>query len=136
MRKQTFTDRKTREQGKAGASPLPKADESRRMFNNIVGFWRVCERPGCRRNRACLGDMHACFERLWPLVPEEEKEYLRGCIKAAQNTRSRGAIHKAGIAARDACLRDTARLAAPAAAPQAEPARASAPAPEVRLRRL
>ena len=37
-------------------------------------------KPPCRRNRTCSSDMHACFTRHWSLVPEERKEYLRGCI--------------------------------------------------------
>jgi hypothetical protein len=135
--KQPFAIEQTPAQRKAYAAQLRREDAGSRMRNDIFGFWRVCEQPLCRRNHSCSGDMHACFQRLWPLVPEEQKEYLRACIMAAKDTRSKEAIHRAGIAARDACLKRQKEIeAASAAQQQAQPARAVPGDPEVRVRRL
>ena len=136
MKKQPSHKRQTG-QGKAHAAQLRRDAAGRRVFNNIAGFWRVCAQPVCRRNRSCSGDAHACFKRLWPLMPEEEKEYLRACITAAQTTRSAPAIHRAGIAARDEQLKRQAQITAPLAAPaMTNSAPATAAAPDVRVRRL
>ena len=58
-----------------------KADEEyaamKRWQCNILSFWRVCQERSCRRARGCAGDSRACFERWWPIVPEELKIWLR-----------------------------------------------------------
>jgi hypothetical protein len=86
-----------------------------------------------------LADMHACFERNWALVPEEEKEYLRGCILAMREggRLSPQALHRAGLARREQYLKQMERNELPSAprsliAPSGE----TLPAPDIRIRRL
>ena len=71
--KVTFAPGQTPEQRKAHAAHWRREDARRRAINNVLGFWRVCGKPPCRRNRTCSGDMHACFTRHWPAVPEERE---------------------------------------------------------------
>jgi hypothetical protein len=105
-----FADLQTPEQRKAQAAHWRRADAYRRAFNNALGFWRVCKNPICRRRRGCSHDMHACFERHWWSLPEEEKEYWRGCLTAAATARRPEELHEAGLAARDACLNSKTRI--------------------------
>jgi hypothetical protein len=133
-----FSASQTPEHRKAHADHWRREDARRHAINDGLGFWRACGKASCRRNRTCSGDMHACFEKRWAEVPEDQKEYLRGCIMA-----SRGgdlpvdAIHRAGLAARDKFLNDMKRQEPVSAQrPQAEPAGATPPAPDVRIRRL
>jgi hypothetical protein len=97
-----FAGTQTPKQRKAQAALTRERVAVRRAFNTMIGFWQVCEKPLCRRRRCCSHDVDECHRRHWPLVPEDEREYLRACIKAAKHTRSPEAIHRAGIAARDA----------------------------------
>ena len=121
---------------KAYEAFLRDRETGKRMFHNMLGFWRVCGKPLCRRNRACTGDVDACFQRFWPLVPEETKEYVRGCIRAAQHTRDPQEIGRAGMAAHDACLKRLAktRRRRSRRMRRSRPERQSAP--DVRVRRL
>jgi hypothetical protein len=131
--KVTFAVGQTPAQRKAHAAYWRREDARRREINNGLDFWRVCGKPRCRRNHTCSDDMHACFARLWPQVPQEEKEYWRGCITAARDGDhpSTDAIHRAGLAARDKYLNEVERsIAAPAPAAEARPA------PDARIRRL
>jgi hypothetical protein len=64
-----FADWQTPEQRKAHAAHWRRKDALVRKINNGLGFWRVCEKPLCRRNRNCLDNMHACFTRHWAMVP-------------------------------------------------------------------
>ena len=86
--------------------------------------------------------MHACFTRHWALVPEDQKEYLRGCLKALKHTKSPDELHRAGVAAREAYLQHQARIDALfAASGQGKPVAAARPEPdaapsEPRIRRL
>ena len=138
--KVTFFEGQTPAQRKAHAAHWRRQDAQRRTINNALGFWRLCGKPLCRRNRTCSCDMHACFERHWAQMPEEAKEYLRGCIQAARNTRAVDEIDRAGMAARDKYLNQMERNEAPPArhspveAPQ--PSREMRPDPDVRIRRL
>ena len=125
----------TAEQRKAQPAPSRQDENARRKFNDVAGFWRVCRQPLCRRRHACSRDSQACFTRHWRLVPEDEKEYLRACLRAANDTRSPDAIHRAGIAARDACLKRQDKIAAMSARPTPS-ANDGPPAPDARVRRL
>ncbi|MEA3028040.1 MAG: hypothetical protein QOF91_3325 [Alphaproteobacteria bacterium] len=78
----TFSEGQTPEQRKAHTAYWRRQDAQRRGFNNMLRFWRVCARPACRRNHTCSGDMHACFTRHWAMMAEDEKEWIRGAIKA------------------------------------------------------
>jgi len=80
--KVTFSENQTPEQRKAHAANWRREDERRRTINNAFGFWRICSKPVCRRNRTCSHDMHACFERHWRPIPEDQKEWVRGAIVA------------------------------------------------------
>jgi hypothetical protein len=82
--------------------------------------------------------MHACFARLWPHVPQEQKEYLRGCITAKREDGdlAADAIHRAGLAARDKFLNERVRNEPAAQRTSVEPAAETRPAPNVRIRRL
>ena len=131
--KLTFAEGQTPEQRKAQADYWRRHDARRRGINDSLGFWRLCGKPQCRRNRTCSFDMHACFARHWAQVPEEDKEYLRGCITAAcGGVRGLDALDRAGLAAREKYRDRMERSNAPpvTAAPEA------APDPEVRIRRL
>lgn len=57
-------------------------DADRRVFNNACAFWRDCEEPRCRREHACSGDPHGCFQRRWALIPEDAKMWFRAALKA------------------------------------------------------
>jgi hypothetical protein len=136
--KVTFAPGQTPEQRKAHAAHWRREDARRRAINNGLGFWRVCSKPPCRRNRTCSSDMHACFTRHWSAMPEERKEYLRGCMMAARDGNlSKDAIHRAGLAARDKFLALTTRNETPSAQRlTVEPVAETPPAPDVRIRRL
>ena len=44
-----------------------------RFMSNLLGCWRVCPTPRCRRLHDCAGDASACFQRHWrALVPETQ----------------------------------------------------------------
>ena len=135
--KHPVNDSQTPAQRKAHEASLRERVAVKRVMNNVLGFWLACGKARCRRNRVCSGDPNACFQQLWPLVPEEEKEYVRACIKAARNTRVPEAIQSAGVAARDACLKRMENAATPPTARDAaQPVREVASDPEIRVRRL
>lgn len=134
--KVTFSAEQTPEQRKAHAAYWRGKDARRRGINNLLGFWRVCGKPVCRRNRACSHDMHACFARLWPLVPEENKEYLRGCILAARDGAAGDEIIRAADARRADYLKSLEPKSVPAALPRRADDNRAAPSADVRIRRL
>jgi hypothetical protein len=81
--------------------------------------------------------MHACFERWWPRVPEEEKEFLRGCVIAARDGASAvGDLHRAGAAARENYLKLTEQAPSPEPQVSTRSEVAAPPEPVVRIRRL
>jgi len=47
-------------------------------------FWKACGHKKCLRARACVVDGKDCFDRFWPLLPEEIKISIRIEIKAAK----------------------------------------------------
>jgi hypothetical protein len=118
-----------------------KQDDARmRSHCNLVGFWEICGRPACRRNRSCSGEPHQCFERHWAIVPEDEKEWMRGAImakfKGAATTEELG---RSAEQWRADYFKRMEKFSAPA---QAEPANEllsanePQPQPDVRIRRL
>ena len=60
-----------------------KREATQRKRCDLLKFWRMCATAQCRRNHACSGDPDACFRRHWSLMPEQEKEWIRGAILAA-----------------------------------------------------
>ena len=139
--KVTFFAGQTPEQRRAHVAYWRRQDAWRRNINNLFGFWRVCRKPQCRRGQTCSHDMHACFDRLWPLVPEEDKELLRGGITAKRDGATDDEIIRGAQARRAAYLKslepadvdtDATELASSPAAAES----LAAPLAEVRIRRL
>jgi hypothetical protein len=62
------------------AAPGRRADM--RRLNNYLAFWVICPSPACRRTKRCAGDAQACFDRMWPQVPERMKVEFRVSLKA------------------------------------------------------
>jgi hypothetical protein len=59
---------------------------SRRRFQcNLFEFWRRCRRVRCHRERTCVGDPHACFDRLRATIPPAHKDPSRAAILARSN---------------------------------------------------
>jgi hypothetical protein len=82
--------------------------------------------------------MHACFERHWRPIPEDQKEWIRGAIVAKHEGASDEALLRAADARRAEYLQMQERLnagAAVASSPTADGGDA-APAPTARIRRL
>jgi hypothetical protein len=138
--KVTFSKDQTPEQRKAHAAMCRREDERHRAINNAFGFWRICSKPICRRNRTCSDDMHACFERHWWPIPEDQKEWIRGAIVAKSGGATGEALVRAAEARRAEYLQMQERLNAGAGAPrESSPAAdggSAAPAVDVRIRRL
>jgi hypothetical protein len=135
--KVTFAPGQTPEQRRAHVAHWRRQDAWRRDINNLFGFWRVCGKPQCRRGQTCSHDMRACFERLWPLVPEENKQLLRGGIIAKRDGAADDEIIRSAKARREQYLKQMERTETlPAQRPPVEPARAAAVDPEIRIRRL
>jgi hypothetical protein len=134
--KLTFTAGQTAEQRRAHAAYWRRQDVWRRNINNLFGFWRVCRKPQCRRSQTCSHDMHACFERLWPLVPEADKEFLRGGILAKCDGAAGDEIIRSAEARRADYLKSLEADTAPAAPPpRADDNQAASPV-GVRIRQL
>ena len=138
--KVTFAEGQTPEQRKAHAASWRREDERRRTINNAFGFWRICSKPVCRRNRTCSHDMHACFTRHWAQIPEDQKEWLRGAIVARREGASGDAVVRAADARRAEYLQLQERIN-PGAEPTAPlqggaDVAAAAPMPNARIRRL
>ena len=85
-------------------------------------FWKACGRKKCLRARACVVDSRACFDRLWPIVPEKMKVIIRSTVKAAE-----ARLSPAETAA--AIERELARWRA-TMAPREVPQAAAEPAPQ------
>jgi hypothetical protein len=78
----TFADWQTPAQRAIQLALWRDEDERRIALNNALGVWRGCGTVGCRRNRSCQGDPHACFARFWAALPDETKEEFRAAIRA------------------------------------------------------
>jgi hypothetical protein len=57
-------------------------DATTRRMNNYLAFWAICPSRACGRAKRCAGDAHACFDRMWPHVPERMKVEFRVTLKA------------------------------------------------------
>ena len=55
----------------------------RNLCTNLM-FWKACGQKKCLRAQACVVDERACFDRLWPIVPERIKICIRTISKARQ----------------------------------------------------
>jgi hypothetical protein len=64
---------------------LPKLDDlldeletmaQYRRWSDMYRLWRLCDRPLCRRARACRGDGQKCFRRHAKLIPERARLWL------------------------------------------------------------
>jgi hypothetical protein len=60
-----------------------KAAGQRDLCSHLL-FWKFCGHKKCLRVRACAVDCKECFDRFWPLVPEELKISIRTMAKAQQ----------------------------------------------------
>ena len=134
--KVTFSEGQTPEQRKAHAAHWRREDARRRAINNGLGFWRVCAKRQCRRGQTCSHDMHACFARHWALVPEADKEYLRGGILAKRDGAAGDAIIRAAEARRADYLKSLEPADVRAVEPTSSPAAVASPPAHVRIRRL
>ena len=112
----------------------------RRSVCTTYKFWHVCPQKACGRAHACTGDAFACFDRWWPIVPEDLKIQLNVAIKARHDGMSpkeavrRGTEEAALWRAQQAAKGEAAQggAVANAAAPPApiyQPAPVSASAP-------
>jgi hypothetical protein len=83
---ETKDDAKLRAQKEAQANAdAERRDQAqaRRGLCSTLLFWKVCRHKQCNRERGCRGDVDRCFNRLWPLVPEETKTYFRAYVTAS-----------------------------------------------------
>jgi hypothetical protein len=62
-----------------------RATSRRRFQCNLFEFWRRCRRVRCHRERTCVGDPHACFDRLRATIPPAHKDPSRAAILARSN---------------------------------------------------
>jgi hypothetical protein len=122
--------------GKAATAMAPMHPAVLGKFNDALRLWQICEQPVCRRRHRCSNDTYACFKRHWAAMPEEEKEYWRGAFKAGKTTRSAQDMHRAGLAARDACLNAQAQNEKPSVVTAVTQPAPAAPAPDARIRTL
>jgi hypothetical protein len=65
---------------------------SRRHMCSDLMFWKACGSKQCLRMHVCTGDADACFNRLWPLLPEEVKITIRATARALKNRLSKPEI--------------------------------------------
>ncbi len=101
-----------------------RADALKRRQCSLLHFWQTCRKPLCRRNRACCGDMHACFAANWRALPEEDREWARGLFRAmaqclppqAQLAAAQAARERSLAVRREAAEQEAAVAARPAAA--------------------
>jgi hypothetical protein len=50
--------------------------EARRRLCTFLKFWTVSADRRCTRARHCAGNVEACFDLFWPLVPEDIKNEI------------------------------------------------------------
>jgi hypothetical protein len=70
----------TPEQAEWQAKNLARHSEARRKFCDCLQFFLFCPRKRCRRAKACQDEKYSCFDKFWPLVPEEDKNWIRFSI--------------------------------------------------------
>lgn len=52
-----------------------------RLYGRIFEHWRECPKAGCRRGRACGGELVTCFYTWFRSKPEEEREEMRDVLR-------------------------------------------------------
>lgn len=62
---------------------------ARRKLCTGLTFWKICGHKQCLRQCACKGEVDKCFNRFWPLVPEETKTYFRAYVTAVARDKLR-----------------------------------------------
>lgn len=60
----------------------PSLPAASRRWNDLLGIWRQCEEPDCRRCRRCAGDPLSCLPRYLPLLPRSVRLWF-ACIGVA-----------------------------------------------------
>ena len=45
-------------------------EQAARAIVDLLGIWRLCTRPHCRRARGCSGPTQRCFQAYFPLLPD------------------------------------------------------------------
>lgn len=70
----------TPEQAEWQAKNLARHSEARRKFCDCLQFFLFCPQKRCRRAKACQDEKYSCFDKFWPLVPEEDKDWIRFSI--------------------------------------------------------
>lgn len=85
-------------------------EHRKRDLSTLMGLWWLCANARCRRNHACIGDAHRCYDRIWDATPQGQKEVWCCAIEARCNgIRTEQALAEA-VAAR---FRKLERLPAP-----------------------
>src|SRR5258708_33393106 len=82
--KQKSAEQKSKDKLRAFYAYQEQKAEGQRQFCSRLLFWQFCGHRKCLRTRACVVDAEDCFDRFWPLVPEEFKIGIRTQIKAAK----------------------------------------------------
>jgi hypothetical protein len=100
-----------------------------RRPSELFQFWRACTEAQCSRARACRGESRACFDRHWPLLPEEAREWFRAAIRALSAGASPHDADAAGCAAAEAYRAEAAQAAPLPAGPGALTPAPAAPSP-------
>jgi hypothetical protein len=54
-----------------------------RRLNNYLAFRAICPSRACGRAKRCAGDAQACFDYIFPQLPERMKVQFRVTLKAA-----------------------------------------------------
>jgi hypothetical protein len=50
--------------------------EALRDWNKILGLWRACDKPACRRGRACRGNVRACSPDNLARAPDGVRDWF------------------------------------------------------------
>jgi hypothetical protein len=48
---------------------------TRRLYCDVLQFWRGCEGKGCRRHLRCVGEPAACLKRGWANVSRKRQRW-------------------------------------------------------------
>ena len=58
--------------------------EALRDWNRILGLWRVCDKPACRRANACRGNVRACSPVNFAKAPDGVQTWFIGLVAAKE----------------------------------------------------
>ena len=58
------------------------------LYGVLFAHWRDCNKPACRRAKACRGEAVQCFRRWWRGLPEEKREEGRALIRGLVEARA------------------------------------------------